>query len=373
MIGAEAWAELRACFSEKRFLARPEAVPGRFAALWSDWEFEAICRFTTLVEADTFRMVTRGKQIPSAAYRGRESGARVSIVRQLWESGASINFARLELYSNRVLALMRGLEAELQCPLRVHYFATPAQGQALGVHADHADALILQVRGEKTWDVYPGSNDWPNDPAVAVDLLRRHPPQTLTLGPGGWLFLPKGVYHEVRNTGTAPSIHFTLGLHPLTWGILLEQALEFARGDPALREKVALADAMEAVTSRTEAQLAGLRPHVLRAFAAGHYGERMPTSELVPATALADAGPSTRFRWRSDAARPRSYVGGLEIDRPYRSVPLTLRQELAAALAHMAGGREYTVAELPVTAEVGLPLCRFLASVGVLELVAPKG
>src|ERR1044072_2769113 len=132
IVGTDRWAEFLTCREERRVFASSEGGLGRFRALWSNWEFDAICRFTPLVESPTFRMITQGKQIPEAAYRGRESEARMTVIRQLWESGTSINFSRVELFSDRVLALVRDLEGVLRCPIRVHYFATPARSQALG-------------------------------------------------------------------------------------------------------------------------------------------------------------------------------------------------------------------------------------------------
>jgi len=374
IVGTEAWTEFLACRRDKRVFARPQAAPGRFRPLWSDWEFDAICRFTPLVESPVFRMIARGKQIPEAAYRGRESGARVSLVHQLWASGASINFSRVELFSNRVLALVRSLEASLRCPVRVHYFATPAQSQALGAHADHDEALVVQLRGEKTWALYPGSNDWPDDPEKAADLLRRNPPEVLTLGPGGWLYLPKGVYHEVRNAGPESSQHFTLGFHPLTWGTLMDQSWALARGAaPSLRDRIALDGGAAQVGDQVDRQLAELRPYVLRAFESERYGQGLTTGELAPRDGLDAADTATRFRWRRQIGDPRPTAAGVELGLPFRSLPLVLRTELAPTLAPMRQGKAFSPAELPGAPDLALALCRFLANVGVLELENAAG
>ncbi len=369
LIGPEEWTELLLAHREKRFAARPLADSGRFSSLWADWELEAICRFTPLVESDTFRMITRGKQIPAAAYRGRSSDARVSIMRQLWTTGASINFARFELFSNPVLALVRNLEGALQCPVRVHLFATPAQSQALGLHADHDDALILQIAGEKVWSVYPDSNRWPVDPARTAEFWRARQPTNLTLGPGGWLYLPKGVYHEVRNVGGAPCTHFTLGLHPLSWGLLLEEAIALARrGAPSLRETIAVGGTDAVLASRLESQLDAVRPFVARALAAGHFGERLPATEFALRTAIETATGATRFRWRDDVVRLQVSNREIEINLAYRSGALTLNFEFAPVVEAMRHARDFSSALLPGDPDANLTLCKFLANIGVLAV-----
>ncbi|HVU36000.1 MAG TPA: cupin domain-containing protein, partial [Opitutaceae bacterium] len=355
---------------EKRFAAQPQPGSARFSSLWADWELEAIYRFTPVVESDTFRMITRGKQIPAAAYRARDSGARVSVVSQLWNTGASINFARLELFSNPVLALVRNLEAEVHCPVRVHFFTTPAQSQALGLHFDHDDALVLQIGGEKAWSVYPDSNEWPVDPARTAALLRERQPTNLTLGPGGWLYLPKGIYHEVRNIGNAPCTHFTLGLHPLTWGLLLEQAIGQARrGVPSLRDTIAVGGtAGEAWNSHVESRLEAIRPFVTRALTAGHFGERLPATEYSSRRAIDIATASTYFRWRDDVAHLQISNQGVEINLAYRSVALTLNVEFASIVESMRKARVFSPAVLSGNPEVSLALCMFLANTGVLRV-----
>ena len=74
-------------------------------------------------------------------------------MRELLEAGASLSLARIEHYSNAVLRLSRVLEAELRCPVQVNLYQTPAGGQGLGSHLDGHDVLVLQLEGEKQWQI----------------------------------------------------------------------------------------------------------------------------------------------------------------------------------------------------------------------------
>lgn len=368
-LGEAEWNDLTEAFRRNVPLMRPAPKPDRFRALWSDWELEAICRFTTLPESETFRLFAKGNQVPAATYIDRRGTPSLATVRQLWNSGVSINFARLEHYSNSVLAMVRALEAARRLPGRVHFFTTPRQAQALGVHADHADVLVLQVQGEKTWDVYHTAPRWvPGAPAAEIALAGQKP-ETVTLHAGGWLYLPLGVYHEVRNRSDAPSTHFTVGFHALSWGALLERTLEVAKQQaPLLLESVAVAGALEATDEDIGRRLEALRPFIVPALQADHYGEPVPPAALTPRDRLNAAVATTRFVWRRESVTVRPGAGRIELQLPFRTEPLKLRAEFAPAAETMIGRETFCPADLGGDPETDLLLCKFLANVGVLRL-----
>lgn len=369
IFGATEWNELADCFQRKVPAVRPEPRPGSFQPLWSDWELDAICRFTPLPESDTFRLFKDGKQVPAATYLDRRGAPSLAALRQLWSSGVSINFARLEQFSNPVLALARNLEAMLRMPTRVHFFATPGRSQGLGAHADHGDVLVLQVQGEKTWDVYRTAKPWrPGGPETEA-ALQGHTPDTVTLKPGGWLYLPYGVYHEVRNKGDVPSTHFTIGFHALSWRSLMERALELAAGaTPELNEPVAIPGPLAVDAAEIARRLGALRPFLDAALLADHYGHAVPADAVVSRAALESADAATRFAWRRESADVCAVAGRGELNLPDRSVPLKLRLEFVPTAKWMVGREDFSPAELAHDAETSLLLCKFLANVGVLRL-----
>lgn len=368
--GAE-WDELSQAFADKRPVLRPAAVPGRFDALWSDWELDAFCRCTLLLGSDTFRLLKQGKQVPAATFLDRRGAPSLATLRQLWNSGVSVNFAQLEQFSNPVLALVRGLEAAWRTPTRVHFFTTPGESQALSAHADHSDVLVLQVAGEKTWDVYLAAPRWQPGQPHTTEHLRDYPPETITLKAGGWLYLPRGVFHEVRNQAAVPSTHFTLGLQPLSWAELLRRALELGGGSlPALAETALVAGPLPNSEDDIARRLQGLRPLLEGALHADRYGVPLPPAAL-PARAVVDAvDAATRFAWAREEVRVRTIGQRAELNLSYRSQPLTLRAEFVPALELMVGREVFAPADLPGDAETAVLLCRFLANAGVLRFAA---
>ena len=126
IIHGEEWNELARCFAAKRCFIATGGERGRFRALLSGWETDAICRFVPLPDTAAFRMHFHGMPVSGPAYRDSTGRVAHAAVRELLEAGASLNIIRMEHYSNAVLCLSRFLEAELRCPVQVNLYQTPA-------------------------------------------------------------------------------------------------------------------------------------------------------------------------------------------------------------------------------------------------------
>lgn len=368
LVTPEEWAALAECFRAKR--AHVEASPARerFRSLWAEWELEAACRFTPQNNLDRFRLVREAVRVPPAAYRDRFGMVRAEAVQQLYAGGVSVSMANLEYYSNLILALSRSLERELQAPVQVSFYATPGSSQALGVHSDGHDVLVIQMRGEKRWDIYYD----PADPARDAEKPQRH-----ILHSGGWLFVPTGMRHEVKNEGSEPSVHLTVGFHPLKWGLLFEQSLARAvRHAPGLLETIpphsVVSEGPEAISKRLLALLPFIDP---AAQSAEFYRDAHAFAEAIPQplsrAEIEAAGADTRFTWHHETATLRSEGARLFIDSSYRRAPLELRLELEPILRQMGERQEFRAADVTLPdAAHRLLLCKFLAHVGALRIRA---
>ena len=87
---------------------------------------------------------------------------------------------------------------------------------------------MLQISGTKRWTIY--------DTPVRLPLRGQRfqpgaPPGDVSdefeLGPGGAVYLPRGLMHSARSTGEA-SLHVTLGLTAFTWAELLVESVSAA-------------------------------------------------------------------------------------------------------------------------------------------------
>lgn len=365
LIGDAAWREFLAAFRAGRPIVCPDATaPEPFARLWSEWELDALCRYTPAPHYPEFRFISQNRQVPTSAYMDRLGAFREEAFRQLRAAGASIALGNFENYSNHALALSRTLEVECNCPVQVNLYVTPGGHQGLGVHVDPHDVLVLQLHGEKTWDVYGGAD-------VSSGC------EQVVLRPGSWLFLPKGVRHEVRNRGGLTSVHFTLGFHPLTWGEVFHRALQHARiATPELNARLPVGAVRGEAPSAMLARLGTILPHVkLEEHARLYYanfpafGVPVPADGIAAREALERGQEETRFTWSAAATVAPSRAAGVELSLPYRRFPLVLRSELADTVKLMRERGTFSAAEVKLAGGASsLLLCRFLASNGVLGL-----
>ncbi len=340
----------------------PPVATSRFAPLWTDGVVEAIGCFTAAPENhDRFRLITRGRTLSPSLYTDRQGQFRVDSFRQLIQNGASLALGNFENYFNPILSLSRQLEAEAHCPVQVNLYVTPPGSQGLGSHVDPHDVLILQLRGEKTWVIHAGSEI--GDPS-AESVLRA----------GGWLYLPKGVRHEVRNDGAETSVHLTLGFHPLTWGEVFDRALQRARvAQPSVNGRLS-ADVEDVVTA--EDMLARLRsilpfvnlPDQRAAYYANFPNLAVPVSaeDVATAEAIAAIGDDTPLGWRATATLSAGANRMPEVTLPYRRHPLVFQPRCAEALSALHAGDRITPRQLPLESGAALQLVRFLAGVGVV-------
>ena len=371
IIHGEEWKEFARHYAAKRCGVATAGEPGRFRALLSDWEIDAICRFVPLPANGAIRMHFHGTPVNGSAYRSWSGRVDHAGVRRLLESGASLNILRLEHYSNAVLRFTRALEAEFRCPVQVNLYQTPAGGQGLGSHVDKHDVLVLQLAGEKEWRISGMEN--PGSTAHAHSSTPSPSEWTAVLRDGDWLYVPRGIRHEVRNSGAERSVHFTVGFHPLTWGAILERALEKARTAGRLLHEPVGANPEPVGVDRLDELLAFVDVQAeLDRHREFYRALGVPIAAAdVPHRGVLDAsGADTVFAWRAGAACANRTTTGLELDLPYRRAPLVLYLDLVPMIERMACASSFRPRDFGGVEDVetAMLLARFLAGAGVLAL-----
>lgn len=364
IMGPVEWADFVRAFEAMQTFPGECPDRSRFESLWADWEFDAVCRFVPLPNLDDFRLIRDGRHLPASAYRDRSGMVNPEAVRQLFTRGLSVVMVSVETYSERLLALCRGLEAALHCPAQANLYATPGSAQGLKKHVDRHDVLILQLRGEKTWDIYPP--DYRGGESGAK-------PETVVLRSGSWLYVPKGIWHEVRNAGPEPSVHLTIGFHPLTWTEVLQAALDEARlTEPALRERIPYGAPPVTSIDEYNRRLASLVPHInpgaqARAYFANFPQFAQPAPNPIARAEIEACTEHSRFAWQDSDVTVDSGAAGLLLKRPHRRFPLELRPELEPLVRRMRQEKSFRPCDLE-SGERALLLCRLLANTGMLSL-----
>jgi lysine-specific demethylase/histidyl-hydroxylase NO66 len=135
----------------------------------------------------------------------------------------------------------RRLGAELQRPLQVSAYLTPAGSRGFNTHYDTHDVFVLQVDGTKRRRVHePVLADpieqqaWGGRADEVAATADGEPVLDVVLAPGDALYLPRGWLHSAEAQGSR-SLHLTIGIRSLTRYALVEELLGLAVEDARLR------------------------------------------------------------------------------------------------------------------------------------------
>jgi len=182
-------------------------------------------------EAEGLRLVraVAGRVEDSSIARGPDGRPDVPAVYRAYAQGWTVVVNRLHLRSAPVARLAAAVADETGYGIGVNLYCSPARSRGFPAHADGHDALLLQMDGRKTWQVYPPQYDLPlEDSDVEIKPTELGEPLLqATLARGHLLYVPRGFIHAGA-TESELSMHLTLGIHPTRWLDLLLAALRVA-------------------------------------------------------------------------------------------------------------------------------------------------
>lgn len=178
------------------------------------------------------------KPIAAAEYSLAGGVLDVAKVYQLFQEGSTITLAYLDTVVPALTVFCRTLENEFSFPFQTNVYLTPAGAQGAQRHYDTHDVFVLQVAGSKRWTIFGNPVE---SPLAGQDYdVRLHdlgaPTLEFELNAGDVAYIPRGVGHAARSTGTV-SLHITAGILRYTWvDLLLELIARASLTDPAFRK-----------------------------------------------------------------------------------------------------------------------------------------
>ncbi|MCA1244599.1 cupin domain-containing protein [Stappia stellulata] len=170
-------------------------------------------------------------------------------------NGATINLRFVERRSAALAALCRECATVFASASHASAFLTPPRSHGLRPHYDLIDAFMLQVSGEKRWDVWVEDcnrlalRTRGYDPeTVRRQVAARPPDHSFLLRPGDVLYLPRGFTHVTySNADCRPSLHVAVSVDPVRTHDVVqteaERLLETYKGRYDLRRCVRAAGA----------------------------------------------------------------------------------------------------------------------------------
>ena len=232
-------------FLEDHWERSPLLAKGAAADLAGDLltldQFEGLLAACRPNDASSLSVVTG--RVARPVTDGSGTAGRLPAVLQAYAAGATLLLTQVQRRRRPVAELCRAIEIDLLGAglalveaVSANAYLTPADAQGFDVHHDDHDAIVVQLHGQKRWEVFPPVDEVPVERCEApIERSGLGPPVVdAELVPGDVLYVPRGFAH-VAGTGTHSSLHVTLSLRTLTWLDLLTEA---ARADAGFRRSV---------------------------------------------------------------------------------------------------------------------------------------
>jgi len=155
----------------------------------------------------------------------------------IFQDGSTVKVDNVHRRFQPLNHLCRRLEEFFHSTTGANLYLTPPNSQGFRVHSDYEDVIVLQISGEKHWEIWPPYHPLPlRGENTPVPREMPPPAEKITLKPGESLYVPRGFPHRAYSGDTA-SLHITLGIHTMLWiDLVIAAATAAARHNTAFRE-----------------------------------------------------------------------------------------------------------------------------------------
>lgn len=269
--------------------------------------------FVTVVSSGRDRRPQEVGYGPSQVEGRISNWADPAVLADRLELGESLVFSVVERLLPHLRSFCRRLSQQIGRSVTADAFLTPPQNFALAQHYDRVSSFIVQVEGEKVWDLFAppielplvGYHPWESieiDEATTSRLVEGPPDMVVVLAPGDVMWLPRGWVHRVY-CRSHYSLHVALSFLPVTLHDVANAMLQIIAESKALRADLPLRD----WRGDFETMLSAVKDTVLQEFASVDVRQLV---DLVRRDALS----------RFDCAVPRPISTALKLASPLEQV-----------------------------------------------------
>lgn len=155
------------------------------------------------------------------------------LIKLLKTDGGSISVNHLNKSNLQIHDLAEQFSSWTHSACGVNAYWTPAGGKTFGWHWDTHDFFILQIEGEKRWELFEPILKFPQDDLKfnfsrwpEEKLKRAKRKAVVILEAGDILYVPAGTPHDVKALNSKDSMHLTVSISSGSWLNVFEKYFE---------------------------------------------------------------------------------------------------------------------------------------------------
>lgn len=212
---------------------------------------QAFVPSTGLEDLNQWRSSLRGQETTREAHRGRlEIDPKVDTTQpigpeleDLVAQGGPLIIGAINKINPAIESLARTIAKGLGSFVGVNAYLSPPRKDALDLHYDDHDVIVLQLAGEKLWTLgkrvargvarskfFRADQDALKARAIAQDTFH-----SFAIGPGDLLYLPRGLFHRATARHDV-SIHLSFGIRRPTGLDFADLVMQRLIADVGVRE-----------------------------------------------------------------------------------------------------------------------------------------
>lgn len=203
--GDRSWVEVGTSTVGPGFATHLDAssVVGAISRMAATPEWISVHDTAVPVGVERFRQPARHTPSPPGLVLGRLARAV--------DSGSTLQLKGLDLAIPDLAVLAEAIERTTGARVSVNGFVSRAGDRGLGRHSDVPELWVVQLKGNKRWDLWRSSVAFANPRRPSASVEAGEHLGTFDLGPGDVLVVPRGTFHEVTATdGTSVAVTFAV-------------------------------------------------------------------------------------------------------------------------------------------------------------------
>ncbi len=198
-------------------------VPGSDTKLKDLLSYEDINELLQKFKLDVpnIRIVKDGQSVPRSALM--EEGLQSfyvtekmpflnnNAVASFLQSGYVMAIDDINQFINNLYLLRIALEWDMRERNKMNCYLGKEMSKGFGVHWDNHDVIVLQIYGEKNWNMYGFTEEYPLRPHNSQNNGPTEPLAQIRMTPGDVLYFPRGYWHATQAEKDF-SLHITIGI-----------------------------------------------------------------------------------------------------------------------------------------------------------------